>query len=275
MSSEAANTILWSLVIIAALLPFEQMFPADLNPSLSRRVCNLLYMPLIITFSFGLQPYVNAVASSLLKNGSLLSAASLPLDGGWRVAVASILFAFAWDVWQYWVHRLQHSSRYFWATHRFHHAETSLNTTSHSRTHVTSYILYVLLYSLMIPLLGSLSPHWIVALIMFRFWGYFIHANLRLRLGFLTPVISGPQWHRIHHSALPQHNNKNFATFFPVIDLIFGTYHRPGRDEFPPTGLSGEVEKGFLREATLEPLLIWWTIVARAWRRAVAGHQSS
>jgi sterol desaturase/sphingolipid hydroxylase (fatty acid hydroxylase superfamily) len=66
---------------------------------------------------------------------------------------------------------------------------------------------------------------------------FFNHANIRLRLGPLTPILCGPQYHRIHHSRLPEHQDKNFAALFPVIDMMFGTYHRPSRDEFPPTGL--------------------------------------
>jgi sterol desaturase/sphingolipid hydroxylase (fatty acid hydroxylase superfamily) len=269
MSSEGVKTILWSLVVVAALFPFEHVFPADPIPSRSARIRNLIYMPLVIMFSYGLQPYVNMLAATVLQYGSLLSQVSVfAKSDGWSVVVASLLFAFVWDVWQYWVHRLQHTSEYFWATHKFHHSETRLNATAHSRTHVASYILYVLLYTLMIPLIGAISPHWIVAFMMFRFWGYFIHANVRLRFGPLTPVISGPQWHRIHHSALKEHHNKNFATFFPVIDVMFGTYYRPGRDEFPPTGLCDEREMSFVRAATVEPLLIWSAIVRQGLARA-------
>ncbi len=92
---------------------------------------------------------------------------------------------------------------------------------------------------------------------MFRLWGYFNHANIRLNLGVLTPVISGPQWHRIHHSIRPEHRNRNFATFFPVIDIIFGTYYRPAPDEYPETGLSDGDTVGFLQDVTYEPLRVW------------------
>src|SRR5258706_15193675 len=68
-------------------------------------------------------------------------------------------------------------------------------------------------------------------------WGYFIHLNLRLPLGPLTPVLGGPHLHRIHHSRLPEHQDKNFAAFFPIFDLLFGTYYPPSRAEYPATGL--------------------------------------
>ena len=110
----------------------------------------------------------------------------------------------------------------------------------------------------MLLFLGSFSPHWIAAFVMFRLWGSFIHANLRLHLGVLTPVIAGPQWHRIHHSCLPEHQNKNFATLFPFIDLIFGTYYKPAPDEYPETGLLPEDRHvQFLDDATFEPFKVW------------------
>jgi sterol desaturase/sphingolipid hydroxylase (fatty acid hydroxylase superfamily) len=178
------------------------------------------------------------------------------------------MFAFGWDLWQYWVHRVQHSSQALWETHKFHHSETALNASTHARTHILSHILFMLLYMPLLLLIGSLSPHWIVALIMFRFWGYFNHANIRLNLGVLTPVISGPQWHRIHHSMLPEHRNKNFATFFPFIDMIFGTYYRPRRDEYPPTGLGDGGDVDFLRDATIDPLRVWVRMIAFWFQRA-------
>ncbi|MGH6982521.1 MAG: sterol desaturase family protein, partial [Stellaceae bacterium] len=70
-------------------------------------------------------------------------------------------------------------------------------------------------------------------------YGFFVHANLRLDLGRLTPVIVGPQYHRIHHSLVPRHFHRNFAVVFPAIDMIFGTYYRPRPGEFPETGLEG------------------------------------
>jgi len=47
----------------------------------------------------------------------------------------------------------------------------------------------------------------------------------------VTPV------HRIHHSVDAKHYNWNFADALQIFDIVFGTYHRPGREEFPATGL--------------------------------------
>ena len=46
--------------------------------------------------------------------------------------------------------------------------------------------------------------------------------------------------------------DKNFAAYFPIWDVLFGTYWHPRKGEFPPTGLhSGE------RIESIWLLLVW------------------
>jgi sterol desaturase/sphingolipid hydroxylase (fatty acid hydroxylase superfamily) len=99
---------------------------------------------------------------------------------------------------------------------------------------------------------------WIATAMML--YGYFVHMNVRLPLGPVTPLIAGPQWHRLHHSVEAQHTDRNFAAFFPLFDVVFGTYSRPGPNEYPATGLhSGEDLNGPLK-ATLSPFFDWATM---------------
>jgi sterol desaturase/sphingolipid hydroxylase (fatty acid hydroxylase superfamily) len=94
--------------------------------------------------------------------------------------------------------------------------------------------------------------------VMFRLWGFVNHANIRIPLGVATPLLSGPQWHRIHHSTMTEHQDKNFATLFPFIDILFGTYYLPLRNDFPPTGLRDAEQSSALREATVGPFAAWY-----------------
>lgn len=66
-------------------------------------------------------------------------------------------------------------------------------------------------------------------------------------------------------SRLPQYRDRNFAAFFPLWDVLFGTYFAPARDEFPPTGVDGEKEFRSLGEATILPFREW-SRMYRAWR---------
>jgi hypothetical protein len=65
----------------------------------------------------------------------------------------------------------------------------------------------------------------------------FIHANLKLNLGWLGWLITSPQFHRVHHSADPVHADKNFGVYFSIYDYLFGTACR-SRDIYPETGIN-------------------------------------
>ena len=86
-------------------------------------------------------------------------------------------------------------------------------------------------------------------------WGYFIHANVRWRLGWLEQVIATPGFHHWHHqNEGPQHRHRNYAPLMPWVDRLFGTFYldptrRPDRygiDEPIGTGLVGQLARPFL-----------------------------
>ena len=68
-------------------------------------------------------------------------------------------------------------------------------------------------------------------------WSYVVHANIRVGFGRFWWLLSSPQYHRIHHSVRPEQRNKNFAVWFPIYVVMFGTADRPRLGEFPETGL--------------------------------------
>lgn len=91
----------------------------------------------------------------------------------------------------------------------------------------------------------------------------FIHLNLKLSYGRLSWLLPGPQNHRIHHSRLPEHRNKNFAVVFPLWDVIFGTYYHPRKDEYPESGLSYGQPIDSLRRALILPFPMWYRMIRK------------
>ena len=91
------------------------------------------------------------------------------------------------------------------------------------------------------------------------------HSNFRLQYGKASVLFISPQTHRIHHSRLPQHLDKNFCAHWPIWDILFGTYFAPARDEFPPTGVDGEREIQSLGEALIFTPREWLKLFF-AWR---------
>ena len=60
-------------------------------------------------------------------------------------------------------------------------------------------------------------------------------------------------YHRIHHSVEDVHHNKNYAAFFPVWDILFGSVHFPKNNEFPEVGLVGEEQPKTFKDYLFYP----------------------
>jgi sterol desaturase/sphingolipid hydroxylase (fatty acid hydroxylase superfamily) len=82
-------------------------------------------------------------------------------------------------------------------------------------------------------------------------WSYFIHANVRWRLGPLEELISSPAFHHWHHSR-EDHKDHNYSSMLPFMDRLFGTFYLPrewpaayGTDTPMPASLSGQLLEPF------------------------------
>lgn len=172
---------------------------------------------------------------------------------------ASLLSILVFDAFYYWWHRWEHRFPALWAIHKLHHMDEGVNVSTNLRHHWLEDWGRIPVIAIPLAILFKLSPGSGAAIgFVISGWTYFIHANLRLGLGPISWLFSGPQVHRIHHSRLPEHLDKNFSAFFPVWDVLFGTYHHPRRGEFPPTGVGGEPDAVPLRKAMVLPFLDWW-----------------
>lgn len=258
-------TLVGSVFVIALVFRgLERLAPAERDQPHSAWLFNLAYTPFVLLFilllHFVFSPAYSRI--STYTGGGLFPR----LAGEGSGVAAHVLFALVyfliWELCQYALHRLQHTFPILWETHKFHHSEKALNSSTQARVHALSYVLALVFHLPVIVLFGPRTPHFVAAFLMFRLWGFFNHMNVRVGLGPLTPLVSGPQWHRLHHSIRREHRDKNFATFFPFIDILFGTYCRPDAGEYPPTGLAGEPPGG-LRAATVAPLGAWYRMARR------------
>lgn len=252
--------VLLSVVCLTVLFyPLERLRPAEAKQRITNRLANYAYLPVALLWILFLQQVFSPWHSYLneLTTGGLL----MPDLGQQHVLVrwlGGIAFAVSWDVWQYWIHRWQHTSRVLWETHKFHHSETSLNTSTQARHQLLSYVVYVAGYAPLLIIFGAVTLPTVISVLMFRVWGFVNHANVRIGFGRFTPFLAGPQWHRIHHSVLPEHMDKNFAAIFPFIDKLFGTYYEPAPGEYPATGLPSADNEPVIIQATVSPFRGWW-----------------
>lgn len=141
----------------------------------------------------------------------------------------------------YWGHRWMHASGVLWRFHAIHHSADEMDWLVNTRAHPVDLVVVRLcgllpLYALGLVKMGHAQVDWIPLLVTLvgSLWGYFIHANLRWRLGWLEQVIATPAFHHWHHDRLAgsPRLHGNYAAFLPVMDRIFGTWRLP-EDEWP------------------------------------------
>ena len=188
--------------------------------------------------------------------------------GAFEIFALSCLAIAAHDFFYYWLHRLQHASKWLWAEHELHHSDEHVNVTTSWRLHWLETVLQPLF--ILTPVLLLFNPTlgpviWIILLS--KLMVFFVHLNSPIRFGWFNRVLSSPQSHRIHHSKSPEHMNKNFATTLPLWDILFGTYHHPKEDEWPETGVTG-VTVTSLSQAIVMPFVSWGKILRAKCGRA-------
>lgn len=172
--------------------------------------------------------------------------------------LAAFFYFLATDFFYYWFHRWQHKIPFLWEQHKLHHSERSLNVTSTRRVHWLEDPLLLLFLGIPMNVLFQFNGLAIGILTFIEvLWLQFIHMNLRLSLGPASRIVTGPQYHRIHHSFQTKHLDKNFAAFFPIWDIVFGTYYHPRWHEFPATGLTNGETHENLWTALILPLREW------------------
>ena len=140
--------------------------------------------------------------------------------------VVALLIA---DTATYFRHRLFHKSSVLWRFHRIHHSMTELYWIRSAYTHPLEQLCILMAIMLPIALLGAGDD--VVAAVAFLFGlsGLLQHANVDSRSSVLNYVFATPEVHRVHHRADEQGNHSNFSAFFVLMDILLGTYYRPGQ----------------------------------------------
>ncbi|NDP43446.1 MAG: sterol desaturase family protein [Aromatoleum sp.] len=254
-------------LVFAVALPLEFLLPASRDRSYRALGFNLVAAFIYLFMTTLLEPLFAQVLEPARSRLGLMIPVRFP-DGVIGSLGQGLAFFLVYDFFYYWWHRGQHRMRWLWVQHRFHHQERWLNVTTVHRVHFTEDLFRIFAILLPMALLFDFKPvtvGWVWTIL--TLWGYWIHANVRVRLGLVGKWISGPQFHRFHHT--PEHMNRNFSAFFPLWDRVFGTYHHPEPNAFPQyTGLRVESDGNTLRDAVAYPFIEW----AKALRR-VAGRQ--
>jgi sterol desaturase/sphingolipid hydroxylase (fatty acid hydroxylase superfamily) len=165
------------------------------------------------------------------------------------------LVLLTYDAYRYWTHRLDHMVPFLWKLHSFHHSAERITIVTGARHLWLAGVINASYFPVM-AVLFKISPQMAgVVYALYFLPDGFAHLNYRFpfSLGRFVAFLNNPQWHRIHHSVESEHRDKNFASLFPFMDIVFGTAYFPAKDEFPATGLVPSERPGVV-EGLLWPL---------------------
>lgn len=251
---------IWLLVLMLVFVPLERLFA--INPQKVFR--KSFFLDLGYYFLNSLLPkmllilpvaVVTRVLHSVVPNALHLWVAGLSL---WpRLAAAFVVGEFGF----YWGHRLTHAVPLLWRFHAIHHSSEEIDWLVNTRAHPFDIVFVRLcglvpMYTLGLaqPMMGKrLDVVPLFIMLVATLWGFFVHANLRWRFGWLGLVISTPAFHHWHHTN-DEHVNKNYASMLPFWDRLFGTLYMPDKQWPPKYGIDVPMSTG-LAGQFLQPLL--------------------
>jgi sterol desaturase/sphingolipid hydroxylase (fatty acid hydroxylase superfamily) len=245
-----AIAVLIFLAIVIAGLVVERLAPAEAQP-LAASGFNLCYTTFYI-FAQGLIAPVLSILTVAAVNAAGGGWVELPAAGaGFWLGFAA--YALTADLMEYLFHRAQHGVPALWAMHSFHHSDAALNASTTSRHYWAEHGIKMLSIYLVTGMVFKAPPEVLGAYALLAYYNVFLHMNIRLGFGRWSFLLNSPQYHRLHHSALREHFDRNFSALFPIFDVVFGTYCPPRRGEYPPTGLDTGARPKGLMDALLWP----------------------
>ena len=155
----------------------------------------------------------------------------LNLEEMWVWVFAFILY----DICYYWMHRIHHEVKVFWATHVVHHHGEEYNLATALRQ-TSSGFLWKWVFFLPMFIIG-VPPEVYVSVagvnLVYQFWVHTEHVG---RLGFLEYIIITPSNHRVHHAQNDDYLDANYGGVFILWDRIFGTFIDERKDLKPVYG---------------------------------------
>jgi sterol desaturase/sphingolipid hydroxylase (fatty acid hydroxylase superfamily) len=144
----------------------------------------------------------------------------------------------------YWLHRVDHYCRLFWAVHVTHHSSEEFNLTVGFRSSVFQ-PLYRFVWFIPLALFGFRAEDIMLMYAITQIYGILIHTQFVKRLGFLEWFLSTPSHHRVHHASNVKYLDKNMGMVLIIWDRMFGTFQAEEEQEPVRYGLTTNLAKPY------------------------------
>jgi sterol desaturase/sphingolipid hydroxylase (fatty acid hydroxylase superfamily) len=152
-----------------------------------------------------------------------------------------IALVLAEDFMFYWLHRIDHHCRFFWAIHVTHHSSEEFNFTVGFRSSVLQ-PLYRFIYFIPLALAGFKSLDILFVYSATQSLGILVHTQTVGRLGWLEYIFVTPSHHRVHHACNVRYLDRNMGMLFIFWDKLFGTFQPELESEPVKYGLTHNIE---------------------------------
>jgi len=129
------------------------------------------------------------------------------------------------DMMHYWLHRLGHYCRFFWAVHVNHHTSSHFNFSVGFRSGVLEPF-YSFIFFIPVALAGFRPVDIFFIYSVCQVWAILTHTEKVKKLGWLEYIFVTPSHHRVHHASNPKYLDKNMGTVFIFWDKLFGTFQK-------------------------------------------------
>jgi sterol desaturase/sphingolipid hydroxylase (fatty acid hydroxylase superfamily) len=266
MSPTLQSITIGFAVLSVAFFVLQKLWPSVPGQKTFRRgfltdVCYWAFTPLVTRavtpIAVGIALIPIAVANGVdLKDLKTLTQGRGELGAQplWLQAVQILVIG---DFIGYWQHRWFHGG-WRWRFHAIHHSSTELDWLSSVRLHPVNDMSARTIQAVPIVALGYNVGAVALYAVAATLYAITLHANLNWTYGPFRYVIASPAFHRWHHTSAEEGQDKNFAGFFPLWDLLFGTFHMPkgrqpehfGVDDPVPNGLIGQLIYPFRRSSS-------------------------
>lgn len=260
------NMLLGLMVVVISYLflrPLEALRPVEAWQDRKAVRVDIIYTFLMrsgilpLTFFILLDPVFTRIQSSLhMANVFFFNVEDVFPALQDKPFTACVVYVVIFDFFEYLRHRMQHRFDWWWGLHCVHHSQRQLSLWSDERNHVLDSLIKSLWLSVLALLIGVPGVQFLFIVLFTKFIESLSHTNVALDFGGIgSKILVSPAYHRLHHAIGTGHTGKyygcNFATLFPLWDIIFRTANFSTSPS--PTGIQDQLEgedygQGFFRQ---------------------------